>query len=258
MTLHRPRKRFGQNFLIDQNVIDKIIAVINPQEDQNIVEIGPGLGALTTRLLPLLKRLQVVELDRDLIPKLRTECEGLGDLVIYQADALQFDFDDLLQKDQKLRIVGNLPYNISTPLLFRLLDYATKIKDMHFMLQLEVANRMGAEVGTKDYGRMSIMLQYYCQVKKLFLVSSQSFEPAPKVNSMFISLVPYEKPPYPVKNIQKFSEVLRLSFSQRRKIIRNNLKDNISAADLEKAGIDPGLRPEQIKLKQYVDLVNGC
>ena len=161
---HQPRKRFGQNFLVDETVLDNIIAAVHPKSEQNVVEIGPGLGALTKKLLPLLNKLHAVELDRDLIPKLKVSCADLGELIIHQQDALKFDFASVVQNKQKLRIVGNLPYNISTPLLFYLLTFAPYIQDMYFMLQKEVAHRLASVPDNKTYGRLSVMVQYYCAV----------------------------------------------------------------------------------------------
>jgi 16S rRNA (adenine1518-N6/adenine1519-N6)-dimethyltransferase len=180
---HQPRKRFGQNFLTDQNIVGKIVAAIAPLPGENLVEIGPGLGALTRPLLEKAKRMQAVELDRDLIPPLMENCQAAGELIIHEADALEFDFSTLGKPENPLRLVGNLPYNISTPLLFHLIEHVSIIRDMHFMLQKEVVDRMAADPDTPDFGRLSVMLQYHCKVEPLFTVPPGAFNPRPKVDS---------------------------------------------------------------------------
>jgi len=249
---HMPRKRFGQNFLQDEEVVAQIVAAIDPCSDDLMVEIGPGLGALTSALLPKLQTLHVIEFDRDLIPKLKQTCANIGELIVHQADALKFDFEALIAAKQKLRVVGNLPYNISSPLIFHLLEFASNIKDMHFMLQKEVADRMSAHVGTKAYGRLSIMVQYFCQTEKLFEVPASAFHPQPKVTSSFIRLIPHKKIPARAKDFTKFAETVKIAFNQRRKTLRNALKLIISTDALEKLGINPKLRPEQLNIKDYV------
>lgn len=254
---HQPRKRFGQNFLVDATIVQRIIAAIAPQEKQFMVEIGPGLGVLTVALLPILHKLFVVELDRELIPSLQHKCSSLGELVIYQADALYFDFASLVTGRNKLRVVGNLPYNISSPLIFHLLSQADVIQDMHFMLQQEVANRLVADPGTKIYGRLSVMVQYYCKVEKLFVVDATAFDPQPRVMSTFIRLVPHQELPYVAKNINTLAMVVKQAFSQRRKMLRNTLQPVISVADLTRLNIDASLRPEQITVAEYVKISNA-
>ncbi|MBA4503147.1 16S rRNA (adenine(1518)-N(6)/adenine(1519)-N(6))-dimethyltransferase RsmA [Marinobacterium marinum] len=251
---HRARKRFGQNFLHDQGVIGRIIRAINPQPEQHLVEIGPGLGALTEELLDACKgELDVVELDRDLIPVLRTQFFRYADTFrIHEADALKFDFSGLQQDARALRIVGNLPYNISTPLIFHLLSFNGLIEDMHFMLQKEVVDRLAAGPGDNHYGRLGIMAQYYCRVEPLFIVPPGAFSPAPKVDSAIVRLVPYAEPPVPAKDVKQLQNVVRTAFGQRRKTLRNNLKQLISAEQLETLGIDPGLRPERLTLAEFV------
>ncbi|MBV0933041.1 16S rRNA (adenine(1518)-N(6)/adenine(1519)-N(6))-dimethyltransferase RsmA [Marinobacterium weihaiense] len=251
---HKARKRFGQNFLHDQGVIGRIIRAINPQHGQHMVEIGPGLGALTEELLDACQgELDVVELDRDLIPVLRTQFFRYADTFnIHEADALKFDFTALKQDERPLRVVGNLPYNISTPLIFHLLSFNGLIQDMHFMLQKEVVDRLAAGPGDNHYGRLGIMAQYYCRVEPLFIVPPGAFSPAPKVDSAIVRLVPYAQPPYPAKDVKQLQNVVRTAFGQRRKTLRNNLKPLISADRLEALGIDPGLRPERLTLAQFV------
>ncbi|MBS0357945.1 MAG: 16S rRNA (adenine(1518)-N(6)/adenine(1519)-N(6))-dimethyltransferase RsmA [Proteobacteria bacterium] len=256
MNIHIPRKRFGQNFLVDPNIIRQIIQAIDPKPDDAIVEIGPGLGALTQVLLPMTKHLTVIELDRDLISPLRMACVDLGELIIHQADALKFDFSTLETSNKKLRIVGNLPYNISTALIFHLLTFQSLIKDMHFMLQQEVVERLAAAPGSKAYGRLSVMVQYHCQVEPLFQVPPTAFRPAPKVYSAIVRLTPYETPPYHAENPELFAKIVNQAFQQRRKTLRNCLKGIVPIKCLEDLGIDPQLRPEQLSLKNYVEISN--
>ena len=249
---HQARKRFGQNFLHDPNVIRNIVKSIRPKPGQNIVEIGPGMGAITEELLDGTEGyLNVVELDRDLIPGLNVKFFNMPGFKIHEADALKFDFATLKHDENQLRIVGNLPYNISTPLIFHLLSYSGLVKDMHFMLQKEVVQRLAAGPGDNNYGRLSIMAQYFCQVQHLFDVGPGAFKPAPKVDSAIVRMVPYETLPYPVKDHRTLENIVRQSFSMRRKTLRNNLKTTISGEQLESLGIDPGLRPERLGLAEY-------
>ena len=251
---HDPRKRFGQNFLCDSAVIHNIVKAIHPLPDQNMVEIGPGLGALTAPLIEKIGRLSVVELDRDLIPHLEAQ---FGDrILVFAADALKFDFGNL-GKDKKLRVVGNLPYNISTPLLFHLMTYAKDIEDMHFMLQKEVVERIVAAPDSEHYGRLSVMLQYHCAAHALFLVPRSAFRPMPKVESMIVRLVPYATKPFIAKEVNKFSEVVKLAFSQRRKTLSNTLKPLFTRAQLSALNIDPQARGETLSVEDYVKLANS-
>lgn len=252
----KPRKRFGQNFLQDKNIIQKIIKAIAPKKTDHIVEIGPGLGALTIQLLPILKNMDVIELDRDLVPKLQTACRNLGELNIHQADALRFDFKKLVKNEHLLRIVGNLPYNISTPLIFHLLEQIDCICDMHFMLQKEVAQRLAAKPNNKNYGRLSVMVQYCCRVKELFTVSSHAFYPVPKVESALVYLVPHKKISLPAKNISALEEIVKLAFNQRRKMIQNCLKGSVSKEQFSNLNISPKLRPEQLSVEDFVKISN--
>lgn len=254
---HRARKRFGQNFLHDEGVIARIVAAINPKAGERMVEIGPGLGALTTHLLPRLGALDVVELDRDVIPHLTETCAGLGELRVHQADALKFDFTALAGGSHQLRVAGNLPYNISTPILFHLIDQIDALRDMHFMLQKEVVDRLAAAPGTADYGRLSVMVQYHCRVQKLFEVPPHAFRPAPKVDSAIVRLVPHEKPPVEVHDLKAFSELVARCFSQRRKTLRNNLKGWLDAEGIEALGIDPAIRAETLGLAEFARLSNA-
>ncbi len=252
---HQARKRFGQNFLIDNRVIDLIIQSINPEPDQTLVEIGPGLGALTLPLLKKAGKLDVIELDRDVIPLLEEKCRGAGELIVHNIDVLKFDFNTLVEGEKKLRLIGNLPYNISTPILFKLLDHAEHIQDMFFMLQKEVVKRMAAKPDCGAYGRLSIMLQYHCKVTELFTVPPEAFDPKPKVDSAIINLQPI-KPECPVTNYPLLESLVKQAFSMRRKTIRNTLKKTCTTDDLEAVGIDPGARPENVTPLAYYQLSN--
>jgi 16S rRNA (adenine1518-N6/adenine1519-N6)-dimethyltransferase len=254
---HQARKRFGQNFLRDHTVIDRIVRAIHPQPGDHLVEIGPGLGALTEPLLQALGRLDVVELDRDLIPRLQARFAGAGELRIHQADALRFDYRDLVQSDERLRVVGNLPYNISTPLIFHLIDQAQVIRDMHFMLQKEVVDRLAAPPDTADYGRLSVMVQYYCQVERLFTVPPGAFHPVPKVDSAVVRLVPHTALPVQVKDEAAFARLVAQAFSQRRKTLRNTLRGLVEADTMAALDIDPGRRAETLSLAEFAALANS-
>jgi len=253
---HTPRKRFGQNFLHDHTIIYNIISSIQAKPDQHWVEIGPGQGALTEPLLNQGVRLEVVELDRDLVALLREKFRQYPNLKIHSADALRFDFSALADKDTKLRVIGNLPYNISTPLMFHLLDNAYCIEDMHFMLQKEVVDRICAAPGSKKYGRLSVMMQYYCATELLFDVPPESFDPAPQVMSAIVRLVPHSQPPVAVNDIAKLNRVVTQAFSQRRKTLRNSMKKLIAEEEIVALGIDPALRAENISLAEFASLSN--
>jgi len=252
---HKARKRFGQNFLHDAGIIQKIISTIAPQPDEHLVEIGPGKGAITEQLLKSAGKLDAIELDRDLLEPLQKQCAPLGDLRLHNADALRFDFCQLVDS-RPLRIIGNLPYNISTPLLFHLLDQANCIRDMHFMLQKEVVDRMAASAGSKVYGRLSIMLQVRCEVTPLFTIKPGAFQPSPKVDSAFVRLRPYAESRYLIENQEEFSRLVTQAFSQRRKTLRNCLRLLSTDEDFAKVGLDPGLRPEQVPPEKFVELSN--
>lgn len=252
---HQARKRFGQNFLHDPGVIEQIIRAINPKPDDAIVEIGPGLGALTEEILAVNPKLQVVELDRDLIPVLRTKFFNYPEFRIHEADALKFDFSELMV-DRPLRIIGNLPYNISTPLIFHLLSQAGVVQDMHFMLQKEVVQRMAAVTGDNNYGRLGIMTQYFCRVQPLFEVGPGAFRPAPKVDSAIVRLVPHKTLPHPAKDLATLQAVVRTAFNARRKTLRKALGGMVSAEQLQSLGINDGLRPENLALADYVAIAD--
>ncbi len=252
MNAHRPRKRFGQHFLTDPGIIQAIVDEISPGPDDVIVEIGPGPGAITRPLAARAAHLHAIELDRDLVAALESEFSTNEKVTIHAADALRFDFGAL---GTSLRIVGNLPYNISTPLLFHLLGYRAHIADMHFMLQKEVVDRMAAGPGTKAYGRLSIMLGCYMDIDALFDVGPEAFSPPPAVVSAIVRLRPQAHPFEPVDE-QVLSRLLASAFSKRRKTIRNALKNEAGEDDLLAVGIDPSLRPEQVSVSAWVALSN--
>ncbi len=254
MQKYKTKKRFGQHFLHDHSVIEKLIYEINPKPSDKIIEIGPGLGALTFPLLDRIDSLDVVEIDRDVIARLQQK--NNAKLIIHGVDALKFDFKTLQQNDKPLRIVGNLPYNISTPLIFHLLEYKNCISDMHFMLQNEVVKRITATPGTKAYGRLSVMVQYHCQTEYLFFVGPESFKPQPKVDSAILRLTPWQKPPFKAYDEGLLSSIVAQAFSMRRKTLRNNLKKIISSEHIESLGIDPGLRAESLHVEEFVKLAN--
>ena len=253
---HKARKRFGQNFLQDQNIIDRIVRNINPKESDNLIEIGPGQGAITKQLIEACPQLQVIELDRDLIPILLAQFANYKQFKIHECDALKFDFTSVIKPGQPLRIVGNLPYNISTPLIFHLLSYHSHIRDMHFMLQKEVVLRLVAQPGDKNYGRLSIMVQYYCQVEQLFGVPPECFNPAPKVDSAIVRLQPHASIPYVADNIDHLGKLVNAAFQQRRKTLRNTLKHFIDADKIDDLPVDSRLRPENLSVNDFVQLSN--
>ncbi len=253
---HRAKKRFGQNFLVDANVIDKIVSGVNPAHGDHIIEIGPGRGALTQPLLSLLPRVDVIELDRDIIPVLES-LQGSEKLRIHNQDVLEFDFTGFRQANfsrDKLRIIGNLPYNISTAVLFHMIKHREVIRDLHFMLQKEVVERIAAGVGSHDYGRLSVMMQLYFKISPLFTVAPQCFRPVPRVESAVVRMSPIAEPAISPNEHDDFSALVKQAFSQRRKTLKNTLKDRYDPAQMEAAGIDPGKRPQQLGIADYVRL----
>ncbi len=253
---HQAKKRFGQNFLHNEAIISNIVDAINPEPNENLIEIGPGLGALTEPVVERAGKLSVVELDRDLAHRLRHHPFLSKDITIYEKDALTFDFSQLANKDNPLRIFGNLPYNISTPLIFHLLSFKEVVKDMHFMLQKEVVERMASAPNCKAFGRLSIMTQYQCQVIPVMEIGPEAFKPAPKVDSAIVRLIPHKEIKNPVKNINDLNKVCLAAFNQRRKTIRNSFKKIISSEQLASLEIDATLRAENLNLNQYVTLAN--
>jgi 16S rRNA (adenine1518-N6/adenine1519-N6)-dimethyltransferase len=253
---HQPRKRFGQNFLHDQGVIDQIISAIYPRAGEHLVEIGPGQGALTRPLLRSGARLNVLEIDRDLVAALQRNLGEQPTLCIHSADALQFPLCSLAEPGEKLRVIGNLPYNISTPLLFHLFQYGDCIEDMHFMLQKEVVERLCAAPGDDAYGRLSVMAQYHCQVESLFDVYPDSFHPPPKVMSSVFRLLPHRQPPVALRNLRDLQQVVAQAFSQRRKTLHNALKGLLDDEAIRAAAVEPGARAETLSLADYARLAN--
>ena len=264
---HVARKRFGQNFLVAPGIIRKIVDAVAPQAGDTLVEIGPGLGAITEPLLECMDHMHVVEIDRDLIQRLANRFPPER-MTIHEGDALEFDFARL-KADGPLKIVGNLPYNISSALLFHLLAFAPLVHDMHFMLQKEVVDRMVAEPGSKDFGRLSVMLQYHYHMERLFIVPPDAFSPAPKVDSAIVRMIPIDSAEVMRSGIQQdeadgaavqdlalFANVVKAAFSQRRKMLRNTLREFIGEADLAALGITPTVRAEDIAVADYVRLAN--
>ncbi len=247
----RAKKRFGQNFLQDDLIIDQICASVRPMAGQSLIEIGPGHGALTERLVQNTPNMTIIELDRDLIPNLRRLLPSSVNII--EADVLRFDFKDF---DTPLMIVGNLPYNISTPLLFRLFELGTQVVTMTFMLQKEVVDRMGAIPNTKAYGRLSVMAQYYCEIETLFDVPPTAFKPAPRVTSAVVQLRPHKQPPHPAVDLKTLSDVLVAAFGQRRKTLRNSLSSLLTTEQLKSLAIDPGDRAESLSVADYVRCAN--
>ena len=253
MKEHQARKRFGQNFLVCRGTIAKIVDAIAPSRSDRVVEIGPGLGALTEPLLERLDHLHVVEIDRDLIARLK-DSHPPERLTVHEGDALDFDFGRL---GTDLRVVGNLPYNISTPLLFHLASFAGVVRDMHFMLQKEVVDRMVADPGTSDFGRLSVMLQYRFHMERLFVVPPGAFNPAPKVDSAIVRLIPKPAAELTARDEALLAKLVLAAFGQRRKMLRNNLREFVDEAGLEAAGIKPTARAEELGVADYVRLANA-
>lgn len=254
---HRARKRFGQNFLTDEAVIARIVSAIAPKANDRLIEIGPGLGALTCQLIQPLTHLTVVELDRDIIPKLQERCSNQktahGKLTILAQDALSLDLAPLAAEGP-VRIAGNLPYNIATPLIFHLLEQSKNIVDMTFMLQKEVVDRLAARPGNRDYGRLSLMVQAVADVESLFVVPPTAFNPPPKVDSAIVRLAPRAQPLVPDELKPLFGELVTLAFAHRRKTLQNNLKHRLPTSTIIQAGLDPGTRAEQVSLEEFIGL----
>jgi 16S rRNA (adenine1518-N6/adenine1519-N6)-dimethyltransferase len=255
--MHTPRKRFGQHFLRDQSIIQRIVAAIKPSPADHLVEIGPGQGALTLPVIKLCRHLDVVEFDRDLVPQLEERAGSRGGLIIHQADALSFDFAALCKDKRPLRVFGNLPYNISTPLMFHLLENANVISDMVFMLQKEVALRLAAAHDTDDYGRLSVMMQYHCKVELLFDVPPSAFHPPPKVQSSIVRLTPYRAYPHAAKNYKLFADVVRHAFGHRRKTLRNSLVAMVQPEQWDNLPVKKELRAEDLTVADFVALSNA-
>ncbi len=255
---HKHKKQFGQNFLNNGRIIDQIVASIRPKPDNHMVEIGPGEAALTAPLLDVVKRLDIIEIDNDLVGPLKIRFATKPAFNLHHTDALVFDYSSLLEfePDQPLRVVGNLPYNISSPLLFHLLEYSDHIQDMHFMLQKEVVDRIAAQPGVKNYGRLSVMIQYACQAEYLFTVGPENFTPPPKVDSAIVRLIPYQQKPFIANDELQFAGFVKQAFSQKRKTLRNNLKGWLSTEQIESCGVEPSARAETISVEKFVELAN--
>ena len=253
---HRARKRFGQNFLHDEMIIDKIVTAIDPKPSDNLVEIGPGLGAITEPVTDLSGQLTVVELDKDLAERL-TQHPFLGPkLTVHQGDAMKFDFSSLIREEEKLKVFGNLPYNVSTPLLFHLFEFVDNIEHMHFMLQKEVVKRMVAGPGTKAFGRLSVMTQYYCHAMPVIEVPPECFKPAPKVDSAVVRLIPKKAEQRTAKSTKILNTVCLEAFNQRRKTLRNSLSNLLNEEELTSLDIDASLRAENLSLSQFINIAN--
>jgi 16S rRNA (adenine1518-N6/adenine1519-N6)-dimethyltransferase len=251
---HRPRKRFGQHFLHDPAVIERIVSAIAPRPNERLVEIGPGEGALTFPLLERGARLTVIELDRDLASRLEARPEAGRRLEVIRGDALEVSLAALAAPGERLRLVGNLPYNVSTPLLFRFLEQMGVIRDMHFMLQREVVARMAATPGSRTYGRLSVMLAASCRVEALFDIGPGAFRPPPKVWSSIVRLEPWASPPFELDDPRRYAEVVRRAFGQRRKTLRNALSGLLDEAAIRGAGCDPGARAETLSPADFARL----
>lgn len=251
---HRPRKRFGQHFLSDDGILLDMRNAIHPHPDDHLVEIGPGLGVLTRYLIDQVACFEAIEIDRDLVKLLEESFGHHGNFILHSMDVLQIDWFHLAN-DKKLRVVGNLPYNISTPLIINLLQSASVVEDMHFLLQKEVGDRLAATVGSHQYGRLSILAQYYCDVALLFEVPPEAFTPPPKVNSIFLRMQPKE-PFLKAANIDLFEKTVATAFNQRRKTLRNSLRSLIDETALEKLNIDPHKRAQDLSVDDYVSISN--
>ena len=249
------KKHLGQHFLHERRVVEKIVLAVDPKPGDRLVEIGPGQGAITFPLLQRHGSLTAIEFDRDLLAPLAAAAEGHGELTLLPGDVLGVDFT-ALAAGGRLRLVGNLPYNLSSPILFHALAHAAAIRDMHFMLQKEVVDRMAAPPGSKVYGRLSVMLQAYCSVTPLFSVPPGAFRPPPKVDSAVVRLVPRDPEDIGVDDQARFAAVVRAAFGQRRKTLRNALSGVADAAAIEAAGLDPGDRAERIPVEGFVRLAN--
>ena len=253
MSGHRAKKRFGQHFLRDRRVVERIMRAFNPQPADTVVEIGPGQGVLTQELVGRVGRLHVIELDRDLVAHLRHRFSP-DILTVHGVDALRFEFGRLAPPGTRLRVIGNLPYNISTPLLFHLLGQIDIVQDMLFMLQKEVVDRIAAQPGSADYGRLSVMIQWRLRVEKLFEVGPGAFSPPPRVDSAVVRLAPHATAPIDVTDPERFSRIVQAAFAQRRKTLRNNLKGAVDAAEMQRIDIDPNRRAGTLTLEEFARL----
>lgn len=253
--MHKAKKYLGQNFLQDENIIANIVHQSGVKSKDEVIEIGPGLGSLTSHILKITQAIQVIEVDEDMILPLKAACAIYGKLTIYQQDVLTVDFNDFYHGN-KIKLIGNLPYNISSPILFHLTNYAKLFKDMHFMLQKEVVDRVAASASQKNYGRLSVMLQYYFNCEALFTVPATAFYPKPKVESRVLRLTPYTTLPFVANDYSFFSKVVKQAFQMRRKTLLNNLKALVPASKLENLPVNLNLRPENLSVADFVNLSN--
>ncbi len=253
--MQKPRKRFGQHFLCDQTVIRRIVAALAPQPKEHLVEIGPGQGAITLPILKIMHRLEAIEFDRDLVAYLQQYHRDHNELIVYQADVLEFDFMQLKTDERLLRVFGNLPYNISTPLIFHLLTFTSIISDMLFMLQKEVAERLAAQVNAEHYGRLSVMVQYHCVVELLFDVANTAFFPPPQVQSSVVKLIPRKRQQL-AHNYAHFAAVVKSAFNFRRKTLRNSLRNLVTIEDWRALDIDPTWRAENLSVDDFIAMSN--
>ena len=254
--MQKLRKRFGQHLLIDQDTIANIVQSINPSSGQILCEIGPGKGAITIPILKSVKSLHAIEIDRDLATELRGQCKDLGELNLHETDVLDFDFNQLGNTNNKVRVFGNLPYNISTPLLFHLMNYSDIISDMHFMLQKEVVDRITAKPNTSEYSRLSVTIQSFYKTQSLFNIPPEMFTPPPKVMSAFMRLTPDIEIQTEISDHALFNTIVETAFRHRRKTIKNNLITLASESQLYAAGIKPTQRPQEISIQQFIELSN--
>jgi len=254
----RPKKRYGQHFLHDPGTIGRIVRAIAPRPGDRLVEIGPGRGAISAALLDAAGSLDAVEIDPDVVPALMRRCEGHGELRVHVADALEFDLRALRGSGPPLRLAGNLPYNVSTPLLFRLIEQIDAIADMHFMLQKEVVARMAAQPGRHEYGRLTVMLAPHVRVTPLFDIGTGAFTPPPRVQSTFFTLTPLREAPFPLGDTRAYARVVAAAFGQRRKTLRNSLRGLLEPGAIAAAGIDPGARPETVAPDGFAALAARC
>ncbi|MEM7401462.1 MAG: 16S rRNA (adenine(1518)-N(6)/adenine(1519)-N(6))-dimethyltransferase RsmA [Pseudomonadota bacterium] len=255
--MSRPlRKRFGQHLLHNKNTIANIVSVIDPQVKDTLVEIGPGRGAITLPILKAIGRLHAIEIDHDIAQEVTRACKNSGELIIHQGDVLSFDFNQVANATQRIRLFGNLPYNISTPLLFHLLNFSDLLIDMHFMLQKEVVDRITATAGNTNYSRLSVMMQTNYKVLSLFDISPDQFTPPPKVQSSFMRLIPTNEFVKQIEDTKTFSKIIETAFHQRRKTIKNSLASLANEEQLINANIQPNLRPQEISIQQYIRLSN--
>lgn len=256
MTSIRSRKRFGQHFLTDETVLEQLVAAVGIDAQDCFVEIGPGRGALTQYLVAQAQQVDAIEIDHDLYNYLKKHFFQVKNLTIYNQDALKFDWSSLLQLTPGKRLVGNLPYNITTPLLFQLFEWCKYLKDMHFLLQKEVVDRLTATPGSTEYSRLTVMAQYYAQLTPLLYVDADAFTPKPKVESAFVRILPYSAPPYKARNLDFFAEIVKEAFTHRRKTLANSLRKYITHAQLEQLNIDPSQRPQQLTVENFVKISN--